>query len=43
MRKANGEYMIWTAHPSLKVNQKKSQEVAKMVIEQIEAANISFT
>ena len=43
MRKADGEYMIWTAHPSLKVYQKKSQEVAKMVIEQIEAANISFT
>jgi hypothetical protein len=42
MRKADGEYMIWTAHPSLKVNQKKNQEVAKMVIDQIEAANVTF-
>jgi hypothetical protein len=43
MRKPDGEFMVWTAHPTLKINQKKSQEVAKMVIEQIEAANISFT
>jgi hypothetical protein len=43
MRKANGEYMIWTAHPSLKINQKKADQVAQMVIDQIEAANISFT
>jgi hypothetical protein len=42
MRKANGEFMIWTAHPSLKINQKKSQEVAKMVIDQIQAANVTF-
>jgi len=38
MRKANGGYMIWTAHPSLKINQKKAPEVAKMVIDLIEAA-----
>ena len=38
MRKADGEYMIWTAHPSLKVNQKKNQVVAQMVLELIEAA-----
>jgi len=43
MRKANGEFMIWTAHPSLKINQKKADQVAKMVIAQIEAANIIFT
>jgi len=24
MRKESGEYMIWTAHPSMKINQKKS-------------------
>jgi hypothetical protein len=42
MRKANGEFMIWTAHPSLTINQKKADQVAKMVIDQIEAANVTF-
>jgi len=30
------------ARPSLKINQKKAQQVAKMVIDQIEAANVKF-
>jgi hypothetical protein len=38
MRKPDGEFMIWSAHPSLKINQKKNQEVAKMVLDLIEAA-----
>ena len=33
MQKPNGEFMIWTAHPSLKINQKKNEEVAKMVLD----------
>jgi hypothetical protein len=42
MKKADGSFMIWTEHPSLKINQKKSQQVAKMVIDQIQAANVTF-
>ena len=38
MRKESGEYMIWTAHPTLKINQKKSQQVAQMVLDLIEVA-----
>ena len=43
MHKADGGFMIRTANPSLKINQKKADQVAKMVIEQIHAADISFT
>jgi hypothetical protein len=43
MRKPDGALMIWTPHPSLKINQRNGPKVAKMVMDKIEAANVKFT
>jgi hypothetical protein len=37
------EATIGTAHPSIKINQKKAEQVAQIVIDQIQVADISFT